>query len=137
MGEPPLEIVAYSSGPSFPFHLKQNTDGLEQAIRNWPAAHRILFGDDDFNELAEELKAILPYTDNLARGLRGNPRQIKRFLNIIAVRRKLAKENGQEIEPDLLVTPVSRKENAQNSQYFVRNPHSVPGGRSKRSILFI
>src|SRR5258708_2374783 len=25
MGEPPLEIVAYSSGPFFPFRLKQNT----------------------------------------------------------------------------------------------------------------
>jgi hypothetical protein len=23
MGEPPLEIVAYSSGPFFPFHLKK------------------------------------------------------------------------------------------------------------------
>src|SRR5512135_1519217 len=26
MGEPPLEIVAYSSGPFFPFRLKQDTD---------------------------------------------------------------------------------------------------------------
>src|SRR3954466_1871064 len=25
MGEPPLEIVAYSSGPFFPFRLKQNS----------------------------------------------------------------------------------------------------------------
>src|SRR5258705_6351262 len=29
MGEPPLEIVAYSSGPFFPFRLKQNSDPLE------------------------------------------------------------------------------------------------------------
>src|SRR5512135_3437448 len=33
MGEPPLEIVAYSSGPFFPFRLKQDTlrapDGLD------------------------------------------------------------------------------------------------------------
>src|SRR3954449_9358262 len=27
MGEPPLEIVAYSSDPFFPFRLKQNTGG--------------------------------------------------------------------------------------------------------------
>src|SRR5512135_3756214 len=27
MGEPPLEIVAYSSGPFFPFRLKQDTLG--------------------------------------------------------------------------------------------------------------
>src|SRR3954449_8846779 len=28
MGKPPLEIVAYSSGPFFPFRLKQNSFGL-------------------------------------------------------------------------------------------------------------
>jgi predicted KAP-like P-loop ATPase len=77
-------------------------DGLEEAILSWPTANRMLFGDK-CNDVVDELKAILPYTDNLARGLRGNPRQIKRFLNIIAVRRKLAEQNGQEIEPDLLV----------------------------------
>src|SRR5512135_617532 len=28
MGEPPLEIVAYSSGPFFPFRLKQDSRGV-------------------------------------------------------------------------------------------------------------
>src|SRR4051812_48708906 len=31
MGKPPLEIVAYSSGPFFPFRLKQNTHGRVEA----------------------------------------------------------------------------------------------------------
>src|ERR1700722_13570841 len=44
MGEPPLEIGAYSSGPFFPFRLKQNTswDGLklttDKAAQGSPAA---------------------------------------------------------------------------------------------------
>src|SRR5437763_1811765 len=32
MGEPPLEIVAYSSGPFFPFQLKQNSSGVRAAV---------------------------------------------------------------------------------------------------------
>src|SRR3954454_21587337 len=32
MGKPPLEIVAYSSGPFFPFRLKQNTPWKELAV---------------------------------------------------------------------------------------------------------
>src|SRR5512135_275451 len=35
MGKPPLEIVAYSSGPFFPFRLKQNSVGPE--LRGGPA----------------------------------------------------------------------------------------------------
>src|SRR3954451_20968283 len=31
MGEPPLEIVAYSSGPFFPFRLKQNRQWRDHA----------------------------------------------------------------------------------------------------------
>src|SRR6516225_7848540 len=30
MGRPPLEIVAYSSGPSFPFRLKQDSRGEQE-----------------------------------------------------------------------------------------------------------
>lgn len=84
--------------PSFYDH----PDGIEQAICDWPSTNRALFSSD-FGDLLDELKATLPYTNSLARGLRGNPRQIKRFLNIISLRRKLAKANDQEIQPDLLV----------------------------------
>src|SRR5260370_653289 len=45
----------------------------------------------------------MPYVQSLARGLRGSPRQIKRFLNIISLRRRLAKENELEVKQDLLI----------------------------------
>src|SRR5882757_2845492 len=36
MGEPPLEIVAYSSDPFFPFRLKQNRITRRTAVEPWP-----------------------------------------------------------------------------------------------------
>lgn len=68
----------------------------------WPEGHRALFtGKPD--EVVNELLYILPYVDSLGRGLRGNPRQIKRFLNILAVRRRLAEENELDVTPGLLI----------------------------------
>lgn len=87
-----------SARPSFYDHA----ESMERAIVDWPTSNRALFGASHA-ELLDELKAILPYTNSLARGLRGNPRQIKRFLNIIGLRRKLAKVNDQDVQPDLLV----------------------------------
>lgn len=73
-----------------------------QAFLAWPAEHRAVFtGMSD--DVVNELQYILPYVDSLGRGLRGNPRQIKRFLNILAVRRRLAEENELEVTPGLLV----------------------------------
>ncbi len=39
----------------------------------------------------------------LARGLRGNPRQIKRFLNILALRQRLAAANALGIRTEALI----------------------------------
>lgn len=50
-----------------------------------------------------ELDGILPYVGILGDGLRGNPRQIKRFLNILALRRRLADANKLETNEALLV----------------------------------
>ncbi len=50
-----------------------------------------------------ELVGILPYVGILGDGLRGNPRQIKRFLNILALRRQLADANKLETDEALLV----------------------------------
>ena len=72
------------------------------AVCQWPGDNAILFGDK-INAAREELKQVLPYVEVLAHGLQGNPRQIKRFLNIVALRRRLAAENKLEIEPDLLI----------------------------------
>lgn len=52
---------------------------------------------------AHRLGEIRPYIEILARGLRGNPRQIKRFLNILALRQRLAAANALGIRTDLLI----------------------------------
>jgi len=50
-----------------------------------------------------DLREILDYASILARGLRGNPRQIKRFLNILSIRRRLAEANDMEVNPALMI----------------------------------
>lgn len=54
-------------------------------------------------EAAQHLSEIRPYIEILARGLRGNPRQIKRFLNILALRQRLAAANTLGIRTELLI----------------------------------
>jgi hypothetical protein len=49
------------------------------------------------------LQHVHPYVLLLAQGLKGNPRQIKRFLNILELRRRLAEANGLDVKPDLLI----------------------------------
>lgn len=69
---------------------------------DWHSGNRGLF-DGNEDDLLGELQGVLPYIAILASGLRGNPRQIKRFLNILALRRRLAKANALDVQPDLLV----------------------------------
>jgi hypothetical protein len=75
---------------------------IEDEITGWPVKNKALI-DSKLTEVGEELTAVMPYVHSLARGLRGNPRQIKRFLNIISLRRRLAKENELEVKQDLLI----------------------------------
>jgi hypothetical protein len=75
---------------------------LSEAFRRWVADNRIAVADN--KAIEEELDSILPHVDTLARGLRGNPRQIKRFLNILSLRRQLVEANRlEDAKPDLLV----------------------------------
>jgi hypothetical protein len=78
-------------------------DSVEAAFYQWPIDNRAVFVAGSIDDVVAELKAIMPYAVSLGRGLRGNPRQIKRFLNILALRRRLAAENGLRIEPGVLV----------------------------------
>jgi hypothetical protein len=75
---------------------------IKDAIRKWLRDRAVLFGDR-VQAVYDELDGVLPYVDVLARGLRGNPRQIKRFLNIISLRRRLAYANELDVKPDLLI----------------------------------
>src|SRR4051794_11040195 len=62
MGEPPLEIVAYSSGPFSPFRLKQNKDkglsGLERDPEQFKANLKYLIEtyDVSLRDLAKEAR---------------------------------------------------------------------------------
>src|SRR5262249_33645202 len=78
------------------------TGKIEDEIIGWPAKNKALI-DSKLTEVSQELSAVMPYVHSLARGLRGNHRQIKRFLNIISLRRRLAKENDLEVKQDLLI----------------------------------
>ena len=73
-----------------------------EILAAWPKENEAFF-KGDVGAVAAELAQVLPYVNSLARGLRGNPRQIKRFLNILALRRRLAAENELDIEPALLI----------------------------------
>jgi hypothetical protein len=75
---------------------------IEDEIIRWPVKNKALI-NSKLTEVGDELSAVMPYVQSLARGLRGNPRQIKRFLNIISLRRRLAKENELEVKQDLLI----------------------------------
>jgi hypothetical protein len=68
----------------------------------WVQEKQIAF-DGGTGTVTGELSAVIPYIDVLARGLRGNPRQIKRFLNILSLRQQLGKANRLDTKPDLLV----------------------------------
>jgi hypothetical protein len=75
---------------------------LEAVFRTWVRENKFALGEAA-DEVEGELESVLPYVDVLARGLRGNPRQIKRFLNILSLRHQLAKANKLDAKPNLLL----------------------------------
>ncbi|HEY1173176.1 MAG TPA: P-loop NTPase fold protein [Verrucomicrobiae bacterium] len=69
--------------------------------------------------LTDELTAILPNVDTLARGLRGNPRQIKRFLNILSLRRQLVAANNLSNVTDAMLVKVAVLEYVWSEFFFI------------------
>jgi len=53
--------------------------------------------------IQSEVNLIIPHLNTVVRGLKGNPRQIKRFLNIYKLRTTLANTNRLEISDAVLV----------------------------------
>lgn len=74
----------------------------EKVFCAWSSNNRVFFANG-IEDTVRDLQAVLPYVDILGRGLRGNPRQIKRFLNILSLRKRLAVKNSLEVGPDLLI----------------------------------
>ncbi len=76
---------------------------LVDVFCKWVADNKMVMATTQ-TTVEDELNAVIPYVDTLARGLRGNPRQIKRFLNILSLRRQLADVNKlDDVKPELLV----------------------------------
>lgn len=81
------------------YHAKE---GVEAAVSQWPGQNRAIF-PSGVEGVATDLQALMPHAHSLARGLRGNPRQIKRFLNILSMRQRLARRNKLEVQDAILV----------------------------------
>jgi len=75
---------------------------LTSHCKSWTESNKSRLGDG-FVATQEDIEAILPHTAIVGGGLKGNPRQIKRFLNVLSVRRRLAKANKLETKADVLV----------------------------------
>lgn len=75
---------------------------LNETLIEWVKSNGTHLGDN-CAEIEKELGGILPYVAILGDGLKGNPRQIKRFLNILSLRKKLSEENGLEINDAHLI----------------------------------
>jgi hypothetical protein len=82
--------------------LLRNLRSEARPFRQWITDHAALC-TVGAAEAARHLQEIEPYIEILARGLRGNPRQIKRFLNILALRQRLAAANALGVRSDLLI----------------------------------
>lgn len=76
--------------------------GGQDPFPQWVTDHATHCGSGPA-ETAQHLAEISPYVEIVARGLRGNPRQIKRFLNILVLRQRLAKHNELGAETNLLI----------------------------------
>lgn len=80
----------------------QSSNDVGKAIASWVEQNRALY-DADVSDILAELSDVLRHVHILARGLRGNPRQVKRFLNILSLRRKLGKINKLQIDTGMLI----------------------------------
>jgi hypothetical protein len=79
------------------------TGSLADAFSKWVEDNRSVLTTTK-DSIDRELNGVLPHVDTLARGLRGNPRQIKRFLNILSLRQQLVEANRlADVKAELLV----------------------------------
>jgi molybdopterin-guanine dinucleotide biosynthesis protein len=72
------------------------------AFTDWMGENAAAVRADGAADARAHLARALANVDVLVRGLRGNPRQIKRFLNILELRGRIAKANALDVSPDVL-----------------------------------
>ncbi|HEX6097889.1 MAG TPA: P-loop NTPase fold protein [Thermoanaerobaculia bacterium] len=71
-------------------------------LTEWMGANAATLQPEAAAAARDHLARTLAHVDVLVRGLRGNPRQIKRFLNILELRARIAKANDLDVRPELL-----------------------------------
>lgn len=82
--------------------IVRQTTSIEEEFLRWGEGNQKYFGGN-YSKAIKEFRNIFPNISILAHGLRGNPRQIKRFLNILALRMRLAEANALKLEGKHLV----------------------------------
>jgi hypothetical protein len=112
LSEPEVEsyinlLFAYLHLESGQFELiraeagKQRKAGQFEVTMNYAVAAAVL-GDGMPDELQNAFVLASHIAPTLARGLRGNPRQVKRFLNTLILRRETARQRGVELDDTVL-----------------------------------
>lgn len=75
----------------------------DEPFTRWTLKHKDAFRDDTSAEALKSIAGVIPHVQILARSLRGNPRQIKRFMNILGLRTRLAESTKQEVRREMLI----------------------------------
>lgn len=75
----------------------------EHEFTPWCLANKSCFRDANYAEPISNIESVMPHVQTLARGLKGNPRQIKRFMNILGLRTRLGQATGQKVKRELLI----------------------------------
>lgn len=83
--------------------IMAHTDGVHVGLSVWIREQAAEAFCREANEAQAALQRTQPFVSILAHGLRGNPRQIKRFLNILELRQLLASSNKLKVDEGVLV----------------------------------
>lgn len=79
-----------------------NKQDIAEAALQWATTNTSKL-DSDISVLKSEIDLINPHLKTIVSGLKGNPRQIKRFLNIYKLRKALSETNQLNIVDALLI----------------------------------
>lgn len=100
--QPYLDAVLWRELLEHRPELYASSTTVLDALKAWLTDRRDKLGEG-FEKAARGLERVLSQTTTIARGLRGNPRQIKRFLNILALRQQLADANSLGVDHAILI----------------------------------
>lgn len=103
-----LSLYAHVTSDGWSTLIAKRRDLLQQegdvcvVLTEWVEQNGSLIKPDALQPARENLARSMAHIDVLVGGLRGNPRQVKRFLNILDLRQRIAKTNQLDVKADLL-----------------------------------